>query len=57
MTLPTDPTQSGGGGPRPVLPTGHPPSDSALAAIRELLSVMRDLIDRLEDRINHLGKS
>jgi|HubBroStandDraft_5_1064220.scaffolds.fasta_scaffold2059767_2 hypothetical protein len=53
MTLPTDPT-AGGGGPDLIPRTV---SSSELAGIRELLLLLRDLVDRLEDRIEHLAES
>ena len=50
MTIPTDPTAGGLEGPCPAPPAGE------LAGIRELLSLLRELVDRLEDRIDHLGE-
>jgi len=51
MTLPTDPTT--GPGARPAH-TAAPVQSQSLAGIRELLSLLRELVERLEDRIDHL---
>jgi hypothetical protein len=50
MTLPTDPTAGGYPAPCPA------PTSGELAGIRELLSLLRELVDRLEDRIDHLAE-
>jgi hypothetical protein len=50
MTLPTDPTSGAGGSERRPAPLA-----GELAGIRELLLLLRDLVDRLEDRIEQLA--
>jgi hypothetical protein len=52
MTLPTDPTPSGGG-PEIIVPATASPA--SLAGIRELISLVRELIDRIEDRVEQLA--
>ena len=54
MTLPTDPTAGGFGVP----PEAPPPAGqaAAVAAIRALLSVIRDLVEKVEDQLNNLSK-
>jgi hypothetical protein len=49
MNQPIDPTP----GP-PPFPLGHPVEPRSLAGIRELISLLRELVDRLEDRIEQL---
>jgi hypothetical protein len=54
MTLPTDPTPSGPG-PTDIIAVES--TSATLSGIRELISVVRDLIDRIEDRVEQLART
>jgi hypothetical protein len=56
MTLPTDPTKPPGAARAAQTKPPVQSQSQSLAGIRELLSLLREIVDRLEDRIDHLDQ-